>query len=103
MKKAAAENFAGKSKAANYFADNRALSGTLYFDETALLFVPRNTEAQKNNVCILYNEIKAIETFRTLGFIANGMMLLTKKGKQHRFAVNNRKAVIAFLNNKRQV
>ncbi len=95
-------NFIGTSKAANLFRGREAVGGRLHFDEKGMTFQSHKVNIQKGQSRIHYNEIKHIKAFRTLGIVPNGMAIVTKKGKEYRFVINNRKAIMAFLNGKVQ-
>lgn len=90
-------DYCNKSIAANYFMDFEAVGGKIYFDEQGFTFIPHALNMQTGNTRIEYDQISSVAKSNTLGIVPNGILVFTKDGFKHRFVINNRKKVIAFL------
>ena len=90
-------DYCNKSIAVNYFMDFEAVGGKIYFDEKGFTFIPHALNMQTGNTRIEYDQISSVAKSNTLGIVPNGMLVFTKDGFKHRFVINNRKKVIAFL------
>ncbi len=96
------KDYTGQSIAANYFKRIEAVGGKLFFDETGMTFKSHAINIQSGETRIQYDQISRISKRNTLGIVPNGMLIFTKDGFEHKFVINHREDVIAFLMNKLQ-
>lgn len=94
------KNYVGSSIAANYFRGIEAVGGKIYFDETGFVFNSHSFNIQTGETRIDYSQITSVGTRNTLGIVPNGMVVITKDKKEHKFVIYNRKCVIEFLNSR---
>lgn len=91
------KNYVGSSIDANYFRGIEAVGGKIFFDETGFVFKSHSINIQSGETRIDYSQIVSVRTRNTLGLVPNGISVLTKDNKKHKFVINNRKTVIEFL------
>lgn len=92
--------YTGQNIPANYFKGIEAVGGRIYFDDEGLTFKSHVANIQTEETRILYSEIEKINTRNTLFIVPNGISIITKDGKNHKFVVYKRKQIIEYLKNK---
>lgn len=94
------KDYINKSIAANYFRGIEAVGGKITFDETGLTFSSHAFNMQRGSTRIDYSDIQDVQKKSNLGFIPNGILIITNNGIQHRFVINNRNNIIEFLHSR---
>ena len=94
---AAGNTYIGKNIFANYFRGVEAVGGKLYFDAAGMTFKSHMFNVQTGETRIEYSRIRRVQKVNTMGLVPNGMAVFTDDGREHRFVINNRGKVIAFL------
>ncbi len=96
------KEYTGQSIVANYFKGIEAVGGKLFFDETGMTFKSHALNIQSGETRIQYDQISRISKRNTLGIVPNGMSVFTANGFEHKFVINHREDIIAFLVSKLQ-
>ncbi len=91
------KDYMNESILANYFRGIESVGGKIYFDETGLVFKSHSLNIQTGQTRIDYSQIAEVKKRNTLGIIPNGMSIITKDNKIHKFVIYNRSNVIKFL------
>lgn len=91
------KDYIGNSILANYFRGIEAVGGKIEFDETGFIFRSHAFNFQTGEIRIEYKQIEKIARRNTLGIVPNGVSVFTKDHFEHKFVINNRNAVIEFL------
>ena len=90
-------NFIGSSIPANYFRGAEAVGGKLLFDETGMTFSSHSFNVRTGETRIEYADVTLVRGRSTLGIVPNGVSVFTQDGFEHRFVVNGRDDVMAFI------
>jgi hypothetical protein len=81
-----------------YFVEQEKVNGKLIVTNQRIYFKTRNSNSARFNLEILPEQIKEVIFFNTMRIIPNGLNLITKAGRQLRFAVKNRNAIGQLIN-----
>lgn len=87
---------------ANYYRGIEAVGGTLFLNDAGIIFKPHKMNIQKGELFLNYDQMRAVETRKTLGVIPNGVIIYAKDDKQHKFVINNSKRVIEYIRSRIQ-
>ena len=79
------------SAPANHFMGWEAVGGKLYLLKDRLEFQSHSLNIQNHQTIIPVKNIKEAILFSYLGFIPNGLMIVTKEGQKEKFVVSGRK------------
>ena len=85
-------------KMANLFRGVEAVGGKMYLTANSIYFSSHSFNVQAGDSRIGFDEILNIETCNTLGFVPNGLRVITKHGVTYQFVLWGRDDVIACLN-----
>ncbi len=94
----------GKTIAANYFRGREAVGGRLTFDNVGMTFTSHALNVHRGETRILYRDVVRMEKTNTkLRFlnIPNGLSVFTSDGTEHKFVVNIRDDMMAFIEEKK--
>ncbi len=75
---------------ANHFLNLEGRGGRLALTKTQLVFKPHVVNMQRRELRIPRSDISGAAPTRTLGVLANGLLVRLKSGKVERFIVNDR-------------
>ena len=78
------------SGVANHFLNLEGRGGRLALTKTQLIFKPHVVNMQRGELRIPRADIVSVAPTRTLGVLANGLLVTLKSGKVERFVVNDR-------------
>lgn len=76
---------------ANLMDNKGGAGGKLYLLEDKIHFKSHSFNISKHEIIIPLQEISKVQVYNTIGIIPNGLLIINKAGKQHKFAVHNRK------------
>ncbi|MBC6112421.1 hypothetical protein ACFOG5_10045 [Pedobacter fastidiosus] len=91
------------SGAANHFKNTEAVGGKLYLLTDRIEFKSHQYNFQKHSFSIGLHEIQALNFYKTLGLIPNGLEVILKDGEVEKFVVNNRNTWRANIEKQIQV
>ena len=91
------KNLIGSSIPANYFRGAESVGGKLLFDETGMTFSSHSFNVRTGETRIDYADVSLVRGRNTLGIVPNGVSVFTQDGFEHRFVVNGRDDVMAFI------
>jgi MFS family permease len=83
---------------ANHFLKLEGRGGRLVLTRSELIFKPHVVNVQRSELRIPRADIASAAATRTLGVLANGLLVTLKSGKVERFVVNDRDVWVAKLN-----
>jgi len=81
-----------------YYIDEDKVEGKLIVTNQRIYFKTRNPDAGRFNLEILPEQIKEVIFYNTMKIFPNGLNLITKTGRQLRFALKNRNAIGQLIN-----
>ena len=70
--------------------------GNLVFEENGVTFKSHKLNVQTGETTILYNDIAEVRKANSMGIIPNRMIVVTKKGQEYKFVVNQRNKIVVF-------
>ncbi len=79
-----------KASDSNYFNADARVVGKLILTNQRLYFKTLNDNTNHFDFEVLFSQIKEIMFFNTWKIIPNGLILVTKEGKELKFLVKNR-------------
>jgi hypothetical protein len=82
---------------ANHFKGIEAVGGKLYLTNKRLIFKSHKLNINNHQLSILLNDIIAINRYKTLGIINNGLSVVTKDNTGEKFVVNDIKEWLSHL------
>ena len=82
---------------ANHFMGAESVGGWLCLTEKEVVFISHNFNIQKHKTVIPLNQITEVKTSWTLGFVPNGLKIITSNGVE-KFVVNKRKDWLQKIN-----
>ena len=82
---------------ANHFKGAESVGGWLCLTEKEIVFKSHNFNIQKHKTVIPLNQITEVKTSSTLGFVPNGLQIITNSSIE-KFVVNKRKDWIRKIN-----
>ncbi len=85
-------------KPANLVRGIESVGGKLTVTDQKLLFKSHAMNIQKGSTEILFSDIQSIRKRNTLGFVPNGMSVVTKNKEEYKFVVWNRDEIIGYIN-----
>ncbi len=85
--------------AANYFRGKEGVGGTIYFYQDRIIFKSHSFNIQTGNTTLRYADMISTKAHKNL-WISNGLLIYTADGAEHRFVVNNRDDIMAFIDRK---
>jgi len=85
-------------KMANLFRGVESVGGRMYLTAKGLYFSSHALNVQAGDSRIGFDEILNVEKCNTLGFLPNGLRVITKQGVTYQFVLWGRDDVIACLN-----
>ena len=94
------QDYIGQTIAASYFRGIESVGGKICFDDNGLNFQSHAMNIQRGDTRIEYSDVACLNKRNTLGFVPNGISILTKDGFEHKFIVNDRNSVLEFLHSK---
>lgn len=83
--------------AANHFKGMESVGGWLCLTKQDIIFKSHNFNVQKHQTVIPLNQIDEVKSSLTLGFVPNGLQIMTKDTVE-KFVVNRRKEWIRKIN-----
>ena len=83
---------------ANLFRGAEAVGGKLRVTDSRLIFKSHSLNIQTGNTEILMEQIVKVQKRNTLGFVPNGMSIITIDGIEYKFVLWNRSKIIDFIN-----
>ena len=84
---------------ANHFKGKESVGGWICLTDNEIIFKSHNFNIQKHQTIIPLNQIAEVKTSLTLGFVPNGLQIITINGVVEKFVVNKRKTWIEKINN----
>ena len=85
-------------KLANLFRGIESVGGRMYLTANSIYFSSHSLNVQTGDSRIGFDEILNIEKCNTLGFVPNGLRVITKQGVTYQFVLWGRDDVIVCLN-----
>lgn len=82
---------------ANHFKEAESVGGWLCLTEEKIVFTSHNLNVQKHQTVIPLSKITEVKTSLTLGFVPNGLQIITSNGVE-KFVVNKRKDWVQKIN-----
>lgn len=82
---------------ANHFKGAEGVGGWLYLTKDELIFKSHNINIQNHKLAMPLNQIASVKTSFSLGFIPNGLQVVTNDGVE-KFVVFNRKEWVYKIN-----
>lgn len=76
---------------ANHFMKGEAVGGKLYLLTDKLQFQSHKFNIQNHRLIIEIEQIKEVGFYNTLGFVPNGLAIITMGGQTEKFVVNGRR------------
>jgi len=76
---------------ANHLVNKEGVGGWLFLTSNGLFFKSHKFNFQKHELWISYESISSLSTFKSLGFIENGMLIERIDGTQNKFVVQSPK------------
>lgn len=83
---------------ANHFKGTEAVGGWLYLTSEDIIFKSHGLNIQTHRTVIPLDQIIDVKAVSMLGFIPNGLQIITKSGTNEKFVVNNRKTWVNKIN-----
>lgn len=84
--------------AANHFMGTESVGGWLYLTTEEIVFKSHSMNIQTHETVIPLKQITEVKTSLTVGFVPNGMEIITISGVVEKFVVNKRKIWIQKIN-----
>jgi len=85
---------------ANLFRGIEGVGGKIFLTNDRLIFKSHSLNIQKGQTNIDYSEISSVGRRKTMKIINNGMKILTNKGQEYCFVVNDRESQIQKISSK---
>ena len=85
---------------ANLFKGIEGVGGKIFLTNKRLIFNSHSLNIQKGQTNLHYSEISSVEKRKTMKIINNGIKILTTKGEEYCFVVNDREAQIEKISTK---
>ncbi len=82
---------------ANHFKGKESVGGWICLTENEIIFKSHNFNIQKHQTIIPLNQIAEVKTSLTLGFVPNGLEIITVTDVVEKFVVNKRKIWVAQI------
>jgi hypothetical protein len=79
---------------ANLFRGIEIVGGKIFLTNQRLIFKSYSLNIQKGQTNLIYSEISSVEKRKTMKIINNGMKIITNKGQEYCFVVNDRESQI---------
>jgi hypothetical protein len=83
--------------AANHFLNKESVGGWMYLTVDEIIFKSHSANIQVHKTIIPLAQIIQVKAVMTVGIIPNGLLIVTKGGKEERFVVNDRNRWIESL------
>lgn len=80
-----------KEGPANHFKNIEGVGGWAYLTDKSFIFKSHSVNIQTHELIIPIQKIKDVKLVLTIGFIPNGLKIITIDGNNERFVVENRK------------
>jgi hypothetical protein len=85
---------------ASLFRGIEGVGGKIFLTNDRLIFKSHSLNIQKGQTNIDYSEISSVGRRKTMKIINNGMKILTNKGQEYCFVVNDRESQIQKISSK---
>jgi len=82
---------------ANHFKGVEGVGGILCLTDKRLIFKSHNINVQKHELSIPFSDIKAVDRYKTLGFMNNGLIVQLGNDVTEKFVVNKAKQWIEHI------